>query len=211
MLSSSVGLHAAQTLKPKLQVQSQRGGRCSPGWRDQKSRLPDCSFLSKRKQEAVKQREDGNTQQDERMMKVEGKVAVGATTRCVHAFTHTRVISSSLLSSHTHTHTLLPGVFTCLLSQCQSLGEETKRHREDYFLERSVRQSSHTYSCDNDTGIGRRSLAGGISLQTRQAVMPGLHGGMQITVVVQHVTVTTPLKDSRRQTSFSLCSGAITH
>ena len=70
-----------------------------------------------------------------------GKAPVEATTRCVHAFTHTHshwILHSGFFFSIPVSHfkhsfsqsvslslnTLLLRIITCLLSQCQSLGED---------------------------------------------------------------------------------------
>lgn len=111
-----------------------------------------------------------------------GKAPVQATTRCAHAFTHTHThtciyISTQVISYLVLIHTLsvslsfsqhsAPPSHYLLVKPMPELGEETKRHWEDYFW-KDLCSSHHMYPWDKNTtslGTGSEGSGSGASRQ----------------------------------------------
>lgn len=137
------------------------------------------SCKNKSRKQKSRKRTDVTTTWEEDDSGWVGKTPVQATTKCAHAFTRSHmemeVISLALFSrflSNTNTHYLL-------VKPRPELGEETKRHWEDYY--RKGRGSGHhMYQCDmKPTGVRAvrgQTLAG---RRCRLAFQHGWKSGLQ--------------------------------
>lgn len=209
--TSAISPCSSYTLKPNLTVRSQQG-RYGRGRGTAESRLPDRSFLYKIK--AGKQREDKHVDRMRGWWQWMSKAPVQATTRCcshLHARTHARtyiqvfIFPLSLSLMHTLSASLslsqhsAPPSHYLLVKPMPELGEETKRHWEDYYW-KDLCSSHHMYLCDNNTtmlgtsseGSGSGAWQAGFNYRVDQ-----LFSGMQITVAINthHITASQTHQD----------------